>query len=160
MEQKQEVKKGPIKQEKREELIRIMGTDIPGTKNLYGGLTRIKGVSFSMSNSICKLLKLDKKRKISSLSTEEIEKITGTIKNPKVPNFLKNRRDDFETGETKHLSSTDLDFTKEFDIKRMRKTKSYKGIRHSFGLPVRGQRTKSNFRKKGKNKVVGVRKKK
>ena len=46
--------------------------------------------------------------------------------------------------------------TKEFDIKRMKKMRSYKGIRHASGLPVRGQRTKSHFRKKGKNKAVGV----
>ena len=152
--------KGAVKQEKREELIRILAVDIPGSKNLYGGLTRIKGVSFSVSNAICKILKLDKKRKIISLTSEEIEKISQTVKEPKLPEFLKNRRNDFESGETKHLSSTDLDFTKEFDIKRLKKIKSYKGVRHSFGLPVRGQRTKSHFRKKGRNKAIGVKKKK
>jgi small subunit ribosomal protein S13 len=146
--------------EKTEMLVRIMSTDIPGSKNVFIGLTRIKGISFSMSNAICLLLKLDKKRKISTLTKEEIEQIRETIKNPNVPDYMKNRRNDFDNGETKHLTMTDLDLKKEFDIKRQKKTKSYKGVRHSRGLPVRGQRTKSHFRRAGKKKAVGVQKKK
>lgn len=146
--------------ERHEMLVRIMSTDINGERNIYAGLTRIKGISFAMSNAVCYLLKLDKKRKISSLSKDEIEKIIEIIKDPKVPEFLLNRRFDFETGENKHLNTTHLDLQKEFDIKRLKKIKSYKGVRHSRGLPVRGQRTKSHFRKQGKNKSVGVQVKK
>lgn len=145
--------------ERHEMLVRIMSTDINGERNIYAGLTRIKGVSFAMSNAVCHILNLDKKRKIKSLTKDEIEKITETIKNPKVPVFLLNRRFDFETGENKHINTTNLDLQKEFDIKRLKKIKSYKGIRHSRGLPVRGQRTKSHFRKQGRNKSVGVQKK-
>ena len=70
---------------------------------------------------------------------------------------MKNRRSDPETGVTSHLYGSDLDMKKEFDIKRMKKIKSYKGIRHTMKLPVRGQRTRSHFRKGGK--AVGVMKK-
>ena len=53
-----------------------------------------------------------------------------------------------------------LKLRKEFDLKRLKKIKSYKGIRHSLGLPVRGQRTRSNARtKRGKRKTVGALKK-
>jgi small subunit ribosomal protein S13 len=155
-----EEKKPFKKEEKIENLIRIMSTDIPSSKNVWVGLSKIKGVSFAMSNAICSKLNLDKKRKIESLSKEEIDKISEFVKDPQLPNFMKNRRFDFESGETKHLSVTDLDLTKEFDIKRLKKIRSYKGIRHSRGLPVRGQRTKSNFRKGGRNRVVGVKTKK
>ncbi|MFA6023121.1 MAG: 30S ribosomal protein S13 [Candidatus Pacearchaeota archaeon] len=140
-------------------LVRILSTDIRGDKNVYSGLTRIKGVSFAIAHAVCHILKLDKRKKIGSLSKDEIEKISNTIKNLEIPEFMKNRRFDFDTGETKHLITTDLDLKKEFDIKRLKKIKSYKGIRHSRGLPVRGQRTKSHFRKVGKNKSVGVQKK-
>lgn len=160
MEQKKETIKTPRKEDKMEDLIRIVQTDIPGNKNIFVGLTKIKGISFSMSNAVCHSLKLDKKRKIHSLTPEEIDKISHYIKNPEVPEFLKNRRFDFENGKSQHLSLTELDLTKEFDIKRLKKIKSYKGIRHSYGLPVRGQRTKSHFRKKSKNRVVGVKSKK
>jgi small subunit ribosomal protein S13 len=152
-------KKHEREKERNEILVRIMSTDINGERNIYAGLTRIKGVSFAMSNAVCYILKLDKRRKISSLTKEEIEKISETIKNPKVPTFLLNRRFDYESGEDKHLNTNALDLQKEFDIKRLKKIKSYKGIRHSRGLPVRGQRTKSHFRKKGRNKSVGVQKK-
>ena len=146
--------------EKTEVLVRIMSTDIPGSRNVYVGLTRIKGISFAISNAICHLTKINKSRKISSLSKEEIEKISETIKNLKIPTYMLNRRNDFDSGEGKHLITSELDLKKEFDIKRLKKIKSYKGVRHSRGLPVRGQRTKSHFRKQGKRKVVGVRKKK
>ena len=56
------------------------------------------------------------------------------------------------------MIGTNVDFFEENDVKMMKKIKSYKGIRHSLGQPVRGQRTKSNFRR-NKGKVMGVQKK-
>ena len=143
------------KQEKEDKktLIRIASTDIPGRLSVYAGLTRIKGVSWSFSNAVCKSLGIDKNKKISSLTDKEIEKIISFIKNPNLPNWLLNRRRDIETGLNKHLIMSDLDLTKEFDIRRMKKTRSYKGARHAFGLPVRGQRTRAHFRK---GKALGV----
>ena len=147
------------KEEKYEErIVRILSKDIEGKMTLYSGLAKIKGVSWSFSNAICKVLKLDKKRKIGSLSDAEIKKITEFIKNPKIPEYLLNRRKDFDTGEDKHLTSSDLELTKEFDIKRLKKIKSYRGIRHAAGLPLRGQRTRSNFRRDRK-KGTGIKKK-
>lgn len=147
----------PQKTEVREEsLIRILSTDIPGNKTVYAGLTRIKGVSWGVSHAIGVALKLDKKRTIASLSKEEIEKISSFIKSPSIPQFLLNRRFDIDTGESRHLVGSDLDLKKEFDIKRLKKIRSYRGLRHAIGAPVRGQRTRSHFRK---NKVVGVMKK-
>ncbi len=143
--------------DEHETLVRILVYDIPGSKNLYTGLTRIKGVSWTISNAICISLGLDKMKKISELSKEEIGKIEHFLKNPSIPDFLKNRRLDEETGQTSHFIGTDLDFKKEFDIKKMKKIKSYKGIRHTMKLPVRGQRTRSHFRQRGK--AVGVKKK-
>ncbi len=143
---------------KREEvsLVRIMSTDVPGNMSIYAGLTRIKGVSWSMSNGVCNMLNLERTKKISSLSKGEIEKISDFIKKPKLPVFLLNRRKDRETGEDKHVTGTDLDLNRELDIKRFKKIKSYRGLRHATGQPVRGQRTRSHFRK---NKTVGVLKK-
>lgn len=140
-------------------IVRILSKDIEGNMKIYPGLTKVKGISWSFSNALCKLLKIDKKRKIGSLSKEEIEKISNFIKNPEIPKQLMNRRDDFETGENKHLIGSDLELQKEFDIKKLKKIKSYKGYRHMSGLPLRGQRTRANFRK-NKSKGVGIKKKK
>ena len=151
------------KEEVREEsLIRILSTDIPGNKNVYSGLTRIKGISWNFSNAICSILGINKNKKIQELTPGEIEKISEFIRNPKLPEFILNRRKDLDDGKNKHLFGADLDLQKEFDIKRMKKIRSYKGVRHMTGQPVRGQRTKSHFRtgtslgvKKGKMKSSG-----
>ena len=149
------------KQEVKEDvgIVRILSTDIEGKTKLYPGLTKIKGVSWSISNIVCRNLKLDKKKRIADLTPQEISKISEEIKSPKAPAFLLNRRKDFSTGEDRHLVVTDLELSKEFDIKRLRKIKSYKGIRHANKQPLRGQRTKSHFRTK-KRAAGGVKKKK
>ncbi len=138
-----------------EELVRIFSTDIPGNMSVYSGLTRVKGVSWTFSNALCHSLGLERSKKVSTLSPAEIEKINNFLKNPKVPQWILNRRRDRETGESKHLFTTDLEVAKEWDVRRMKKIKSYKGWRHSLGQPVRGQRTKNHFRSGGS---VGVKK--
>jgi len=142
-------------------LVRIMQTDIPGNKNILTGLTYIKGVSWSFSNAICKILELNPNKKISELDEKEIGKIIKFFQSPhSLPKFLLNRRKDFETGEDSHLTGSSLDMKKEFDIRRLKKIRSYRGLRHATGQPTRGQRTKSHFRTRGKKKAVGVQKKK
>lgn len=134
-------------------IVRILSTDIPGGKKVNYGLTRIKGVSFSLANAICNSLGIQYERKVSSLSEDEIKKITEFVINPKLPSFLLNRRKDIETGEDKHLVMTNLELQKDFDIRRLKKIRSYRGWRHALGQPVRGQRTKSHFRH---GKTMGV----
>ena len=90
-------------------IVRILQTDIPGNKKMLVGLTYIKGISWSVSNAICKILKLDVDKKIDDLDKKEIEIIKEFIKNPKLPTFLLNRRKDFTTGEDNHLLTTKLD---------------------------------------------------
>jgi small subunit ribosomal protein S13 len=145
-------------QKQGERIVRILSKDIEGGMTLYSGLAKIKGISWSFSNAICKFLKLDKRKKIGSLTGEEVQKISEFAKNPKVPKYLINRRSDFLTGEDKHLIGSDLELQKEFDIKRLKKIKCYRGYRHTSGLPMRGQRTKAHFRKNRK-KGSGIKKK-
>lgn len=143
----------------KERVVRILSEDIEGGMAIYAGLTKIKGISWSMSNIICIMLKLDKKRKIGSLSDAEIKKISDFLENPEIPSYLLNRQRDLDTGKNLHLTGSDLDLRKEFDIKRLKKIRSYRGLRHSLNLPVRGQRTKGNFRR-NKRKGAGIKKKK
>ena len=154
------IQKGRRPEEKKfeEKLIRILAKDIEGGLNVYVGLTKIKGISWGLSNAICKSLNLDKKRKIGSLTKEEIEKINNFLKDAKVPVYLLNRKLDYETGENKHLIGSNLELQKELDIGRLKKIKSYRGLRHALNLPLRGQRTRSHFRR-NKRKSVGIKKK-
>lgn len=139
-------------------LVRILGQDIPGSKRVYVGLTRVKGISWAISNALCLHLAIPQAKRISDLSKEEIKKIEETAQSLPVPDYLKNRRFDPESGESKHLFGTGLDMRKDFDIKKMIKIRSYKGIRHTLKLPVRGQRTRAHFRKRGG--AVGIKRKK
>ena len=152
------ISKKPTEEKREERIVRILSRDIEGKMKVYVGLTKIKGVSWSMSNAVCNILSLDKNRRIGSLTEEEIKKITDFLKNPKVPIFLVNRRFDLETGENRHLIGTDLDLRRDFDVKRLKNIRSYRGLRHQLGQPTRGQRTQSHFRK-NKLKSVGLKKK-
>jgi len=142
-------------------IVRILSKDIEGKMKIYPGLTKLKGISWSLANAVCKNLKLDKNRRVGSLTNEEVKKISDYIKKLQVPEFLKNRRKDPESGQKRHLVGIDLELQKEFDIKKLKKIKSYRGYRHASGLPVRGQRTRGNFRKnKGKAGIKRKTKKK
>src|SRR3989338_5294652 len=148
-----EVKEHKLKQQREEEflesLVRIHGKDVPGNKKIYPGLTYIKGISWPISNAICKILKIDKNTKISELSKKQIEEIEAFLQKPMIYDYLKNRQRDYETGESKHIFTNELDMVKDFDIKRMKQIKSYKGMRHALKQPVRGQRKRSHFRTTG-----------
>jgi small subunit ribosomal protein S13 len=157
-EKKKPEAKGRESIESQETLVRILGQDMLGSKGIYVSLTKIKGVSWAIANAVCHNLNLDRRKKVVALTKDDIKKIEHELLNVKIPVFMKNRRSDIDTGEDLHLLTTNLDIKREFDIKRLKKIKSYKGIRHSLGLPVRGQKTRSHFRTKGR--AVGVAKKK
>lgn len=143
--------------DEHETLVRILGYDIPGSKNVYTGLTRIKGISWTISNAACIKLGMPKSKKISELSKADIQQIEKFLRELPVFDFLKNRRNDVETGKTAHYFGTDLDMKRDFDIRRLREIKSYRGIRHALKQPSRGQRTRSHFRRRGQ--AMGVKKK-
>ena len=138
-------------------IVRIVDADITGETSIYHGLRKITGVSYSFANAVCHVLNLDREKQVGMLSEDEVKKIEAVVKNPeKLPKWLYNRRKDYDSGNDLHLTSSTLRLVKDFDIKHMKKIKSYKGMRHSMGLPVRGQATKAHFRH---GKTVGVTKK-
>lgn len=131
------------------EVVRMARTDIDGTKEVAAAITSLKGVGDMYGNAISKSLDVETDEKIGSLDEEKIDEIEEAIKNPdtlEIPEYLRNRRRDRETGDNKHLIESDLELKEEFDIRRLKEIESYKGWRHKIGLPVRGQKTKSSFR--------------
>lgn len=138
-------------------IVRVLNTDIDGNKEVFIALRKITGISFIFSNAICNHLNIDKNKKIGTLTNEEIKSIGDLVENPSsLPSWLLNRRKDFETGKDLHLTTSKWKLFLESDIKKLKKLKSYRGLRHAWGLPVRGQRTRSHFRH---GKSVGVMKK-
>mgnify|MGYP001156841565 CR=1 FL=1 len=130
-------------------IIRIANSDVSGEERLAYALTSIRGIGLRISNAIINKLELDSERlagKLSDKEVEDIEKAIGNI-SEYVPKWLLNRQNDYDSGEDIHPVSIDLKMLHEDDINRMKKVKSYKGIRHASGHKVRGQRTYSNGRK-------------
>ena len=139
-----------------ENLIRILGNDIPGEKKILVGLTQIRGVGMMFANSIINHLNIDPNSKIGYLNSEQIASIEKVIQDPQsssFPTWFLNRRKDAETGKDLHLVTSDIAFNVRNDIEREKGVFSWRGYRHMFGLKVRGQRTRCTGRKGG---AVGV----
>jgi small subunit ribosomal protein S13 len=137
-------------------IVRVLGTDLDGEKSVSHAILRIKGVSYSFANALCKAANIDPHKKLGSFTESELAELEKAIKEPSsigIPLWIENRRKDNESGKDLHVSGTDVDVAKKFDIQRMVDQKTYKGVRHMLGLPVRGQRTRSSFRH---GKAVGV----
>jgi small subunit ribosomal protein S13 len=118
-------------------MARIAGVNIPPQKRLEIGLTYIFGIGQSTARKICVELGLNPDEKVRDLTDEEVTKLRGYIDgNLQVEGDLRRERQQ--------------------SIKRLTEIGSYKGFRHRRGLPVNGQRTKTNARtRKGPKKTVG-----
>jgi len=139
-----------------ENLIRILGNDIPGEKKALIGLTQVRGIGYMFANSILQILKINPDSKIGTLSPEQVSSVEKMIQDPKSVNFptwFLNRQKDFGTGDDIHLLTSDIAFNLRNDVEREKGVFSWRGYRHMYGLKVRGQRTRCTGRKGG---AVGV----
>jgi len=130
-------------------IIRIANSDVSGEERLANALTSIRGIGPRISNAIIQKLKLNPNKLAGKLDDKNVGDIENAIMNLNdyVPDWLLNRQKDYDTGEDIHPVSIELKMTHDEDLNRMKKVKSYKGIRHASGHKVRGQRTYSNGRK-------------
>ncbi|MBI2743895.1 MAG: 30S ribosomal protein S13 [Chlamydiales bacterium] len=120
---------------------RVIGIDIPDKKRLEVSLTYIYGVGRRLSLEIINKLKLNPNMKASQLSEEDIARLNATL-------------------QSEYAVEGDLRRQVQNNIKRLISIHAYRGMRHRLGLPVRGQRTRSNSRtRKGKRKTVAGKKK-
>jgi small subunit ribosomal protein S13 len=139
-----------------ENLIRILGNDIPGERKTLVGLTQIRGIGYMFANAMLQILKINPDSRIGTLSEEEVSSIEKMIQDPKSQNFpiwFLNRQKDIETGDDMHLVTSDIAFQIRNDVEREKGVFSWRGYRHMYGLKVRGQRTRCSGRKGG---AVGV----
>ena len=137
-------------------IVRILGNDIPGEKKVLIGLTQIKGIGYNFATAILDTLGISHALNVGDITDSDVRKIEGIITDPAKAGFPKwflNRQKDIETGQDKHLVTSDIPFTLRNDIERERITASWRGYRHLSGLKVRGQRTRTSGRRGG---AVGV----
>lgn len=118
-------------------MARIVGVELPKEKRIEISLTYIHGIGLTASQKILVIAKIDPNTRTKDLSSDDIQKLTKIIDQ----NFI-------VEGELKQEVLR--------NIKRLKDIRSYRGVRHKLGLPVRGQRTRSNaVTRKGKNIAVG-----
>lgn len=122
-------------------MARLLGINLPDNKKIDYALTLLYGIGWSNGQKILEQAKVDKNKKVSQLTEDDFKKIISIID-----------KDYRVEGELRELIND--------NVKRLREIGCYRGIRHVRGLPVRGQRTRSNARtKRGKRKTVGALKK-
>ncbi|WP_427340482.1 30S ribosomal protein S13 [Caloranaerobacter sp. DY30410] len=123
-------------------MARIAGVDLPRDKRVEIGLTYIFGIGRSRSNEILAKAGINPDTRVKDLTEEEVNKLRHIIEN-------------------EYVVEGDLRREIALNIKRLKDINCYRGIRHRRGLPVRGQRTKTNARtRKGPRKTVGKKRKK
>ena len=144
-------------------IVRVAGKDMKGDLPIAKALNQIKGMGVSLADSIATIaavkLNIDKREQIGNLTDDQLDELEKIVLNPTsygVPVWMVNRRKD-SSGTNRHLIGADLDFAIRQDIEAEKNIKTYRGVRHMFGLPVRGQRTKTMGRR---GMTLGVVKKK
>lgn len=118
-------------------MARIAGLNLPNEKRIEIALTYLFGVGLTLSQKILKQVGVDPNTRVKDLAEDDLEKIRQFVgKNYKVEGDLRS------------------EITQ--NIKRLKEIEAYRGVRHTRGLPVRGQRTKTNARtKRGRKVTVG-----
>ena len=120
-------------------MARIVGVDIPRNKKIIYSLRYIHGIGLTTANKLCREAKVDPNKRVQDLKEEEVVAIRNAISNSEMK----------VEGELRSNVA--------MNIKRLKDIATYKGLRHRRGLPVNGQRTKTNARtRKGKKRTIGL----
>jgi small subunit ribosomal protein S13 len=125
-------------------MARISGVDLPRGKRIEVGLTYVYGIGLTTSHKLLRIAQIDQNTKTDDLSETQVVRLRDVI-SKELPGRVEG----------------DLRRQVALNIKRLMEIGTYRGLRHRRGLPVRGQRTRTNARaRRGPRKTVGVRRKK
>ncbi|KAF4955028.1 hypothetical protein FGADI_4867 [Fusarium gaditjirri] len=141
-------------------ILRLLNTNVDGKQKVMYALTKIKGVGRRYSNLVCKKADVDLTKRAGELTSEELERIVTILQNPtqyKIPTWFINRQRDIVDGKDSHILANGVDSKLREDLERLKKIRAHRGLRHYWGLRVRGQHTKTTGRR---GRTVGVSKKK
>merc|ERR1712011_11344 len=141
-------------------ILRVMNTNIDGGRKVPFAMTAIKGIGRRFAMIVCKKADIDITKRAGEMTDEEVEKLITIISNPrqyKIPDWFLNRQKDIKDGKTTQVLSNFLDNKLREDLERLKKIRAHRGLRHYWGVRVRGQHTKTTGRR---GRTVGVSKKK
>ncbi len=140
-------------------IVRIAQTDLDGRKAAQYALTGLRGIGIRTARILTRSAGVDPTSTMGYLNDEQIEGLRESVAHftSNIPPWMFNRKKSYVTGQDEHLLGPQLELALREDLNRMKKTRSYRGIRHERGHKVRGQRTKSTGRR---GATVGVQRKK
>ncbi|CAK7244709.1 MAG: ribosomal 40S subunit protein S18B [Sporothrix thermara] len=141
-------------------IIRLLNTNIDGKQKVVYALTKVKGCGRRYANIVAKKADIDLNMRAGELSAEQLERIVSILQSPtqyKIPSWFLNRQRDIVDGKDSQILANGVDSKLREDLERLKKIRSHRGLRHYWGLRVRGQHTKTTGRR---GRTVGVSKKK
>ncbi|KAF6258288.1 ribosomal protein S18 component of cytosolic 80S ribosome and 40S small subunit [Scenedesmus sp. NREL 46B-D3] len=140
-------------------ILRVLNTNVDGKQKVMYAITAIRGIGRRFSNLVCKKAEVDMRKRAGELSAEELEQLMTIVANPrqyKIPDWFLNRQKDHKDGRFGQITSSALETKLRDDLERLKKIRAHRGLRHYWGLRVKGQHTKTTGRR---GKTVGVAKK-
>merc|ERR1711937_81939 len=149
-----------VNPEEFQHILRIQNTNIDGNIKIGFALTSIRGMGRRYTDLVLKKSDIDRDLRAGQVNNEEIDRIQQTMLQPKqfkIPVWFLNRRRDMKDGKDSQLIANGLDNKLREDLERMKKMRLHRGIRHWWGVRVKGQKTKTTGRH---GRTVGVLKKK
>merc|ERR1711912_119225 len=138
-----------INNENFQHILRIQNTNIDGNIKIGYALTSIQGMGRRFTDLVLKKAEIDNSKRAGQINAEELERIQTTMTNPKnfkIPTWFLNRQRDIKDGKDSQLTSNNLDNKLREDLDRMKKIRLHRGLRHNWGLRVKGQKTKTTGR--------------
>jgi len=125
-------------------ILRVLNTNIDGRRKVWVALTSIQGIGRRFAIMCCKKAEVDISKRAGELTNDEIERIVAIINNPaqfKIPSWFLNRKKDYKDGKDSQAVANGLHSKLRDDIDRLKKIRTNRGLRHWWGVRVRGQHT-------------------
>lgn len=138
-------------------ILRVLNTNVNGTRKVMYALAQIRGIGRRFANLICKKAEIDLNKRAGELTEEELDTIKTIIANPlqfNIPQWFLNNQKDHKDGKYTQVVSNFLDTKLRDNLERMKKVRVHRGLRHYWGLRVRGQHTKTTGRKGARISVL------
>ena len=131
-------------------ILRVLNTNVDGRTKVMYALTQIRGIGRRFSNVVCKKAEIDLGKRAGELSAAELESLMVIVANPRqfrIPDWFLNRQKNYKDGKYLQQVSNQLDTSLRDDLERLKKIRNHRGLRHYWGIRVRGQHTKTTGRR-------------
>merc|ERR1711966_501193 len=131
-------------------IIRLFNTNMDGKRRVAYGLRTIKGIGRRLAHVLCKIARVGPNLRSGILTEKDCQNVQNILADPLgngIPKWFLNRQKDFKDGSYSQLVANTLETKMREDLERMKKIRCHRGLRHYWGLKVRGQRTKTTGRR-------------